>query len=160
MSLIIRLFVLSLSTLPYVAHADMKLKYMVVPQSSEDYFNCLDKQSTETCLAQQRKNYPTYSESNLKYKDKDILNFFNVEKKLELSVNTITLIPEKKTGILYGIGERYLERGDDDGEVNYYLLQFRPKAQVVKLGDYYSIDKNFILNYKGLGGNLVELKLY
>lgn len=160
MNLFKKVLVLCLSMYACSSYAEIKLKYLTIPQSSDDYYNCLNVKPESYCLDQQRKNYPTYDELSIIYKDDDILKFFTVEKKLELSVNTIVLIPEKNKGTLYGIGERYLERNDDDGEVNYYLLKFRPNAEVINLGAYYAIDKDYNLFYKDTKAKLKKIKLY
>lgn len=63
-------------------------------------------------------------------------------------------LPKMKDSF-YSIAEKYIET-DEDSRSEFYLITLKPKVEIEKIGDYYSIDSSGVITYKDKNGKLLK----
>lgn len=133
------------------------LVFMKTPISSDFFSKCTEKNPVKKCEQLERSNNRAYSLSELKKISPDFLNIFDNSKIDSLNANTFRFLPEMKDGF-YSIAEKYIET-DEDSSSEFYLITLKPKVEIEKIGDYYSIDSSGIITYKDKNGKLLKRNL-
>ncbi|MFW1812121.1 hypothetical protein ACG9HX_12365 [Acinetobacter ursingii] len=133
------------------------LIFMKTPISSDFFSKCTEKNPVKTCEQLERSNNRAYSLSELKKISPDFFNIFDNSKIDSLNANTFRFLPKMKDGF-YSIAEKYIET-DEDSSSEFYLITLKPKVEIEKIGDYYSIDSSGVITYKDKNGKLLKRNL-
>lgn len=133
------------------------LIFMKIPISSDFFSQCTEKNPVKKCEQLERSNNRAYSLSELKKISPDFFNIFDNSKIDSLNANTFRFIPKMQDGF-YSIAEKYIET-DEDSSSEFYLITLKPKIEIEKIGDYYSIDSSGVITYKDKNGKLLKRNL-
>ncbi|MCJ0829419.1 hypothetical protein MN869_13305 [Acinetobacter sp. NIPH1876] len=133
------------------------LVFMKTPISSDFFSKCTEKNPVKKCEQLERSNNRAYSLSELKKISPDFLNIFDNSKIDSLNTNTFRFLPKTKDSF-YSIAEKYIET-DEDSSSEFYLITLKPKLEIEKIGDYYSIDSLGVITYKNKNGKLLKRDL-
>lgn len=127
---------------------------MKTPISSDFYSKCAEKNPVKKCEQLERSNNRPYTLSELKKISPDFFNIFYNSKIDSLNANTFRFLPKMKDSF-YSIAEKYIET-DEDSRSEFYLITLKPKVEIEKIGDYYSIDSSGVITYKDKNGKLLK----
>ncbi|ENW07220.1 hypothetical protein ACFQAR_09595 [Acinetobacter beijerinckii] len=130
------------------------LVFMKTPVSSDFYSKCAEKNPVKKCEQLERSNNRPYTLSELKKISPDFFNIFYNSKIDSLNANTFRFLPKMKDSF-YSIAEKYIET-DEDSRSEFYLITLKPKVEIEKIGDYYSIDSSGVITYKDKNGKLLK----
>lgn len=75
----------------------------------------------------------------------------------DLNVDNFRFI-SKGNDIVYSIAEKYVDT-DEEAKSEFYLIKIKPKLEIEKIGDYYSIDSSGIISYKDEYGKVLKKNL-
>ncbi|WP_250697873.1 hypothetical protein [Acinetobacter sp. ANC 3781] len=134
-----------------------KFKQILLPNSS-DYFNqCLKINSQNKCEKLSDSENHIYRFDEIKKNSKEIGDILNNEKIKKLNLDGFKFLPYSEKS-QYLIGEKY-EDTDEESSCVYYLIKIKPDIEARRIGNFYSIDKQFNLSYSDSSGNKKNIKL-
>lgn len=127
------------------------------PISSNFYSECRENKTEKEC--RKISNIKDYS-----YQSTKILDELPLEGKIlsdsrikDLNVDNFRFI-SKGNDIVYSIAEKYVDT-DEEAKSEFYLIKIKPKLEIDKIGDYYSIDSSGIISYKDEYGKVLKKNL-
>ncbi|WP_151766156.1 hypothetical protein [Acinetobacter colistiniresistens] len=127
------------------------------PISSNFYSECRENKSEKECRKiSDIKDYSYQSTKILKELPVEV-SFLSDSKVKDLNVDNFRFI-SKGNDIVYSIAEKYVDT-DEEAKSEFYLIKIKPKLEIEKIGDYYSIDSLGIITYKDNNGNLLKRSL-
>lgn len=133
------------------------LVFIKTPISSDFFSKCVEKNSVKKCEQLERSNNRAYSFSELKKISPDFVSIFDDSKIDSLNANTFRFVSIVNNS-LYSIAEKYINT-DEGTSSEFYLIKIKPKLEIEKMGDYYSIDSSGIITYKSENGKLLRKNL-
>lgn len=133
------------------------LVFMKTPISSDFYSKCAEKNPVKKCEQLERSNNRPYTLSELQKISPNLVVFLNDSKVKSLNADTFRFLPEMKDSF-YSIAEKYIET-DEDSSSEFYLITLKPKVEIEKIGDYYSIDGSGVITYKDKNGKSLKRNL-
>ncbi|EPG42738.1 MULTISPECIES: hypothetical protein [Acinetobacter] len=127
------------------------------PISSNFYSECRENKSEKECRKiSDIKDYSYQSTKILKELPVEV-SFLSDSKVKDLNVDNFRFI-SKGNDIVYSIAEKYVDT-DEEAKSEFYLIKIKPKLEIEKIGDYYSIDSLGIITYKDNNGKLLKRSL-
>ncbi|OEY96741.1 hypothetical protein BJD20_01620 [Acinetobacter proteolyticus] len=127
------------------------------PISSNFYSECRENKSEKECKKiSDIKDYSYQSTKILKELPAE-LSFLSDSKIKDLNVDNFRFI-SKGNDIVYSIAEKYVDT-DEEAKSEFYLIKIKPKLEIEKIGDYYSIDSLGVIKYKDENGKLLKRNL-
>ncbi|MBJ9956726.1 hypothetical protein [Acinetobacter courvalinii] len=127
------------------------------PISSNFYSECRKNKSEKEC--KKIRDIKDYSYQSTKVlKELPVEGRFLSDSKIkDLNVDNFRFI-SKGNDIVYSIAEKYVDT-DEEAKSEFYLIKIKPKLEIEKIGDYYSIDSSGIISYKDEYGKVLEKNL-
>lgn len=136
---------------------EKNIRVIGYPISSNFYSECRENKSQKECI--KISNIKDYS-----YQSTKILDELPLEGKIlsdsrikDLNVDNFRFI-SKGNDIVYSIAEKYVDT-DEEAKSEFYLIKIKPKLEIEKIGDYYSIDSSGIISYKDEYGKVLKKNL-
>ncbi len=127
------------------------------PISSNFYSECRENKSEKECRKiSDIKDYSYQSTKILKELPVEV-SFLSDSKIKDLNVDNFRFI-SKGNDIVYSIAEKYVDT-DEEAKSEFYLIKIKPKLEIEKIGDYYSIDSLGVITYKDNKGKLLKRSL-
>ncbi|PKF34299.1 hypothetical protein [Acinetobacter proteolyticus] len=127
------------------------------PISSNFYSECRENKSEKEC--RKISDIKDYSYQSMKIlKELPVEGRFLLDSKIkDLNVDNFRFI-SKGNDIVYSIAEKYVDT-DEEAKSEFYLIKIKPKLEMEKIGDYYSIDSLGVIKYKDENGKLLKRNL-
>ncbi|ENX35962.1 hypothetical protein F889_00661 [Acinetobacter colistiniresistens] len=127
------------------------------PISSNFYSECRKNKSEKECRKiSDIKDYSYQSTKILKEPPVEV-SFLSDSKIKDLNVDNFRFI-SKGNDIVYSIAEKYVDT-DEEAKSEFFLIKIKPKLEIEKIGDYYSIDSLGVITYKDNSGKLLKRNL-
>ncbi|MCI3880914.1 hypothetical protein [Acinetobacter higginsii] len=127
------------------------------PISSNFYSECRKNKSEKECRKiSDIKDYSYQSTKILKEIPVEA-SFLSDSKVKDLNVDNFRFI-SKGNDIVYSIAEKYVDT-DEEAKSEFYLIKIKPKLEIEKIGDYYSIDSSGVIKYKDGNGKFLKRNL-
>lgn len=127
------------------------------PISSNFYSECRENKSEKEC--RKISDIKDYSYQSMKIlKELPVKGRFLLDSKIkDLNVDNFRFI-SKGNDIVYSIAEKYVDT-DEEAKSEFFLIRIKPKLEIEKIGDYYSIDGSGVIEYKDENGKLLKRNL-
>lgn len=132
-------------------------KNIAIPNSSDYFSKCLEKNSQSKCEKLSSVENHVYSLNDVKKISPEIAGILNNQRIRNLNLDAFKFLPNIGNA-QYVIGEKYQDT-DNGSNTNYYLLKIKPNVDIENIGSIYSIDKQFNLIFQDNVGNKKKFKI-
>lgn len=136
---------------------EINLKKVLIPNSSNYFSKCLKNNSQSKCEKLSDSENHVYGLDDVKKISTEIYSILSGNKINNLNLDGIKFLPNIGNS-QFIIGEKYHDT-DDGSSIFFYLIRINPKVEVLSIGENYSIDEKYNLNYRDSLGNNKKIKL-
>lgn len=136
---------------------ESNLKKVLIPNFSNYFLKCLKSNSQSKCEKLSDSENHVYKLDDVKNISPEIYGVLSDNKINNLNLDGVKFLPNIGSS-QFIIGEKYHDT-DNGSTTFFYLIRIKPKVDVFNLGESYSIDGKYNLNYKDSMGNNKNIKL-